>query len=76
MNLCRACGEDFSSVAMFDAHRVGKHAYLYGPDRPDGRRCLPPAEMLAKGWRLDVHNRWSDPARAEVAERMAAKRAA
>ena len=40
MNLCRSCREDFGSVAAFDAHRVGKHAYLYSAEHPDGRRCL------------------------------------
>lgn len=52
MNLCRSCGEDFGSVAAFDAHRVGSHSYLLRegllrvPPVEDGRRCLSPREML------------------------------
>ena len=45
-NLCRSCGIDFGSVRAFDTHRVGKHAYLYDADHPDGRRCLSLDEML------------------------------
>ena len=45
-NLCRSCGIDFGSVRAFDAHRVGKHAYLYDEVHPDGRRCLPLNEMV------------------------------
>jgi hypothetical protein len=46
MNLHASCGGDFTSVRLFDAHRVGAHAYLYAeglkrePPREDGRRCL------------------------------------
>lgn len=72
MNLCGACGEDFSSVKMFDAHRVGRHAYTYSqgvamdPIREDGRRCLSADEMTAKGWLSDARGRWSDPASVEA----------
>jgi hypothetical protein len=67
MNLCSACREDFSSVSMFDQHRVGKHAYTYSqgvamdPIREDGRRCLSAAEMVSRGWQKDSRARWSDP---------------
>jgi hypothetical protein len=47
--LCSACGKDFGGVRAFDLHRVGKHAYSYSPERPDGRRCLSEQEMLARG---------------------------
>lgn len=53
MNLCTACKLDFGSVAAFDAHRVGKHAYTFkeglyfNPPVEDGRRCLDIEEMLA-----------------------------
>ena len=56
MNLCRACGQDFSSVRTFDDHRVGKHAYLWSPAREDGRRCLDPAEMRGLGLTLNALN--------------------
>jgi hypothetical protein len=50
-NLCTTCGKDFGSVGAFDAHRVGKHEYLFAeglkmnPPREDGRRCLDTEEM-------------------------------
>ena len=64
MNLCRSCGEDFASVAAFDRHRVGWHAYTLveglrlDTPREDGRRCLDPAEMRAAGMELDRRARW------------------
>ena len=58
MNLCRACGENFGSVAAFDAHRVGKHAYDYSPQRPDGRRCLSVKEVRKK-FKLNSREAWS-----------------
>jgi hypothetical protein len=63
LNLCRACGNDFTSVKLFDRHRVGVHAYDYSPERPDGRRCLSAEEMLENGWRQDARGRWIDPVR-------------
>ena len=66
-NLCRSCRQDFSSVKMFDAHRVGVHDYTYSegvsmePTREDGRRCLDPTEMKAKGWALDSRGHWCNP---------------
>jgi hypothetical protein len=81
MNLCRSCNQDFSSVAMFDRHRVGKHAYLYreglnmDPPREDGRRCLSVEEMTGKGWERDRRGRWSDPReRLRAREGFSAKR--
>jgi hypothetical protein len=59
VNLCRACGEDFGSVSAFDVHRVGVHAYLFSPERPDGRRCLSTPEMLARGFLPNSRGRWS-----------------
>lgn len=58
MNLCRACNQDFASVRTFDDHRVGKHAYLWSPDREDGRRCLGVDEMQTRGWSPDKRGRW------------------
>ena len=62
MNLCTACGHDFSSVTAFDKHRVGKHAYLYSEDQPDGRRCLTEPELTALGMSQDRYGRWRLPA--------------
>jgi hypothetical protein len=56
LNLCKkgngtGCGEEFGSVAAFDAHRVGTHEYTYSeglqmkPPREDGRRCLSVREI-------------------------------
>ena len=61
MNLCRACGEDFGSVGAFEAHRVGKHAYLWSPEHEDGRRCLDKEELTELGWHRDDHDRWRQP---------------
>lgn len=67
MNLCRPCGEDFSSVGSFDAHRVGEHDYTLHeglkmePPREDGRRCLTVDEMEEAGWDKDKHGRWRAP---------------
>jgi hypothetical protein len=73
LNLCRGCGADFTSLRLFDAHRVGAHDYHWSADRPDGRRCLSVDEMRMKSWRIDGRGRWTDPARAaDVRERLAA----
>jgi len=51
LNFCSSCEEDFASVAAFDQHRAGKHAYTYSegvkmePMREDGRRCLQPSDV-------------------------------
>jgi hypothetical protein len=69
VNLCRSCGEDFGSVALFDAHRVGRHAYTLSeglkPGVPfeDGRRCLCVEEMQERGWALGARGRWVDPSK-------------
>ena len=69
MNRCRSCGEDFGSVALFDAHRIGKHAYTlaeglkHEPPVEDGRGCVYVEEMLERGWERNERGRWSDPAR-------------
>jgi hypothetical protein len=59
MNICSACGEDFGGVVAFDAHRVGKHAYDYSPQHPDGRRCLTEKEMREKKFKLNQRGQWS-----------------
>jgi hypothetical protein len=76
MNLCTTCGLDFASVAAFDAHRVGKHAYTLSeglrmdPPREDGRRCLAVDEMEASGWRVDRRGRWVHPREARRERRL------
>lgn len=72
-NGCGACGEDFTSVKLFDRHRVGTHEYTsteglkMNPPREDGRRCLDPDEMRARGWGKDAKGRWQDPVRVAAA---------
>ena len=61
MNLCSACRRDFASVAAFDKHRTGVHAYDFSLERPDGRRCMSEEEMLEAGMELDRKGRWSIP---------------
>src|SRR5207237_5931930 len=39
-------GADFTSLELFDRHRVGRHD-------PDERSCLTVAEMKARGWTAD-----------------------
>lgn len=81
MNLCRACNTDFASVAAFDRHRVGKHAFTFSeglkmnPPRDDGRRCLDADEMKAVGLELDQHGRWRLAADAERITRWASEQA-
>jgi hypothetical protein len=75
LNYCVCCGLDFASVAAFDRHRVGVHAYTFQeglrlePPREDGRRCLDPEEMIAYGLVRDPRGRWSIAADAERARR-------
>jgi hypothetical protein len=75
VNLCRACDTDFASVAAFDAHRIGKHAYTIteglrlDPPLEDGRRCLDADEFEEAGLALDGRGRW------HLAEKAAATRA-
>ena len=61
MNLCRSCGQDFGSVSAFDAHRVGKHEYLWDEEHPDGRRCLSVFEMARskRGFVRNERGSWS-----------------
>jgi hypothetical protein len=61
VNSCDACGEDFGSVAAFDKHRVGSHAYCHDETRTDGRRCLSVSEIEAIGLVRNSRGRWSLP---------------
>lgn len=81
MNLCRRCNQDFASVRLFDAHRVGVHAYTFSegmdldPPVEDGRRCLDIPEMQEKGWTQDDQGQWCDLVRAAATRKAFAGRA-
>lgn len=64
MNLCRACRQDFSSLAAFDRHRIGDHA-LDWHEHEHGRRCMDEEELAAAGMEVDGRGRW----RIEVTDR-------
>lgn len=49
--LCRTCGEFFNSAAAFDMHRTGVY-------EPLARRCLTPAEMIARGMAVNAACLW------------------
>ena len=57
---CSGCRQDFTSLALFDRHRVGLYEYTFeqglklDPPREDGRRCLDSDEMQAKGSELNI----------------------
>ena len=83
MNGCATCGENFGSVAAFDAHRVGKYLQTgtgeyEGPldqwTPAKGRRCLTEAEMLAKGFVRNGHSSWSKERDVRNARRLNAAR--
>jgi hypothetical protein len=67
LNLCRACGSDFTSVRLFDAHRIGRHEYSWSRELEDGRRCLDIEEMHERGWEQEQNSRWFDPKHVERA---------
>jgi hypothetical protein len=67
-NGCSACGEDFTSLELLDAHHMGDHA-LDWPEHEDGRRCLDAEEMTGRGWVQNFERRWLNPARAYRARR-------
>jgi hypothetical protein len=50
-NGCGACGQDFASLQVFDAHRVGRHEPL------ERRR---PEELQELGYELNHRGRWHD----------------
>jgi hypothetical protein len=66
LNGCGACHADFTSLRLFEAHRVGDHA-LDWPEHEKGRRCLDIEEMTEKGWEQDGKGRWFDPVRRDQA---------
>ena len=54
-NECAGCGELFNSTAAFDRHRTGSFGF-HG--KGVTRRCLTPAEMLAKGMSKNATGWW------------------
>lgn len=50
---CAACGQLFIGTTFFERHRTGPYSF-----DPKSRRCLAPAEMLAKGMRLNAEGFW------------------
>ncbi|MGH9640587.1 MAG: hypothetical protein ACRD3Y_11025, partial [Bryobacteraceae bacterium] len=44
---CPTCGEYLSSPRAFDRHRTGDYAKA---GKPNTRRCIPVADLLANGW--------------------------
>jgi hypothetical protein len=76
MNVCGACGLDFSTVPSFDDHRVGVHDYTLAqgarrePPVYDGRRCLAVAELESSGWTRDRYGRWFSPIDHPAVERV------
>jgi hypothetical protein len=69
---CSGCRQDFTSLALFDRHRVGTYEYTLeqglklDPPQEDGRRCLDTDEMKEKGWEQDDRGRWIDPVRVQA----------
>jgi hypothetical protein len=60
LNECAACGEDFTSLRLFDAHILSKASDPHFD-------CMQTDEMVAQGWQRDIRGRWLDPASAERA---------
>lgn len=50
-NQCPGCGQLFNSTHAFELHRIGPH-------ENNGRRCLTPNEMHAKGMRTVAGGWW------------------
>jgi len=66
-NFCTTCEQDFSSLQLFDSHRVGdfKPGEYFGPvsewEPKKGRRCLTTDEMLERGWSKNTKGVWHNP---------------
>jgi hypothetical protein len=60
---CSACGEHFNSTGMFDRHRTGVYS-----DMGAHRRCLNPAELLAKGYLKNAAGFWIRQARRHLTD--------
>jgi hypothetical protein len=63
LNQCCACGEDFASLAAFDAHILSKPSdSLFD--------CLSVAELEAAGWKQNDDGRWTSPKLKAGAEKL------
>lgn len=60
---CPVCGEVFSTVRNFDAHRVGPW---------EARRCLTEDELLSKGYHKDDRGIWRKNCKKAEGDREAA----
>jgi hypothetical protein len=49
-NQCQGCKQYFTRTSVFDKHRIGEHG--------KNRRCLTPAEMIAKGMFVGADGVW------------------
>jgi hypothetical protein len=68
LDQCCACGEDFASLAAFDAHVLSKPA--------DAKfDCLQVLELRRGTWTKDNRGRWTSPALKARAERVFRKAA-
>lgn len=69
---CRACGNSFLGLSVFDMHRTGDYERAIYQLAPDGtptkkvtgkvastRRCMTEAEMLAIGMKKNDHGHWT-----------------
>jgi len=52
--VCGGCNERFRRLSTFDKHRVGPFS---------DRRCLTRAQMAERGFTLDSHDYWRQPAK-------------
>lgn len=59
-NQCAGCGEYFNSSFSFDKHRAGEHT-------DNGRYCLTPEQMRAKGMDKNAAGFWISAAMPETA---------
>jgi hypothetical protein len=63
LNQCCACGEDFASLAAFDAHILSKPSdSLFD--------CLSVSELEAAGWTQNAKGRWTSPKLKAGAEKL------
>jgi hypothetical protein len=75
LNGCGGCRQDFTSLRLFDAHRIGAfesgnyQGHIEDWSLELGRRCLDVEEMAERGWEQDEKGRWFDPERVEDARR-------
>jgi len=62
INQCPACEAYFSTVSVFDRHRVGRFGTGLNGSSPE-RRCENPSEMRFQGLQLDERGVWRGESR-------------